>query len=66
VGRVSGFCCAMAKGKFHFVDIIESAGKIDSNFFDLTTSNIASNISNVKNMVVNNVTTGNVETIEVV
>ncbi len=56
----------MAKGKFHFVDIIESVGKIDSNFFDLTTSNIASNISNVNNMVVNNVTTGNVETIEVV
>ncbi len=66
MGRVSGFCCAMGKRKFHFVDIIESVGKIDSNFFDLTTANIASKISNVKNMVVNNVTTGNVETIEVV
>jgi len=59
----------MAKGKqrkLHFVDIIESVGKIDSNIFYLTTSNIAKNISNVKNIVVNNVTIGNVETIEVV
>jgi hypothetical protein len=54
------------QGKLHFVDIIESVGKVDSNFFDLTTSNIASNISNVKNMAVNKVTIGNVQTIEVV
>jgi len=59
----------MVKGKqrkLHFVDIIESVGKIDSNIFYLTTSNIAKNISNVKNIVVNIVTIGNVETIEVV
>jgi hypothetical protein len=54
------------QGKLHFVDIIESVGKVDSNFFDLTTSNIASNISNVKNTAVNKVTIGNVQTIEVV
>jgi hypothetical protein len=35
-------------GKFHFVDIIESVGKIDSNFFDLKTSNIDGKSSNVK------------------
>jgi hypothetical protein len=54
------------QGKLHFVDIIENVGEIDSNLFDLTTSNIASNISNVKSMSVNNVISGNVQTIEVV
>jgi hypothetical protein len=54
------------QGKLRFVDIIENVGKIDSNFFAFITSNIASNISNVKSMVVNNVTIGNVETIGVV
>jgi hypothetical protein len=45
VGRVEGFCCAMAKGKqgkFHVVDFVENTREIYSNFFDLIMSNIAS------------------------
>ncbi len=47
-----------AKGKqkeFHFIDVVESVGEINSNFFALTISNIASNNSNVESMVICNV-----------
>jgi hypothetical protein len=46
-----GFHYAMAerqKGALHVVDVVESVGGIDSNFFDLTTSNIVGNNSNVE------------------
>ncbi len=50
-GRMLGFHYAMAerqKGALHVVDVVESVGGIDSNFFDLTTSNIVGNNSNVE------------------
>ncbi len=34
------------------VDVAESVGRIDSNFYDLTMSNIVGNISNVENILV--------------
>ncbi len=69
VGRVHRFCCAMVEGEqreFHVVDIVENMGGINSNFFDLTTSNIANSNSNVENIVVDNVAVDNVARIEVV
>jgi hypothetical protein len=47
----------------HGVDVVESVGKIDSNFCDLTTSNIVGSNSNVENMVVGNLASNNVATI---
>jgi len=38
--------------KFHVVNIVESVGKIDSNFLIFTMSNIVGNSSNVESMVV--------------
>jgi len=52
--------------EFHVVDIVENMGGINSNFFDLTTSNIANSNSNVENIVVDNVAVDNVARIEVV
>jgi len=34
----------------HGIDVVESVGRIDSNFYDLTTSNIVGNCSNVENI----------------
>jgi hypothetical protein len=47
-----------AKGKqkeFHVIDVVESVGEINSNFFALTISNIVGNNSNVESMVMCNV-----------
>jgi hypothetical protein len=47
-----------AKGKqkeFHAIDVVESVGEINSNYYFLTMSNIDGNNSNVKNMVICNV-----------
>jgi hypothetical protein len=38
------------KGVLHGVDVVESVGEIDSNFYDLTPSNIVGNNSIVENM----------------
>jgi hypothetical protein len=51
------------KRQLHGVDVVKSVGRIDSNFFDLTTSNIVGNSSDVENMVVGNLAFGNVATI---
>jgi hypothetical protein len=40
------------KGVLHGVDVVESVSKIDSNFYDLTTSNIVGNNSDVENILV--------------
>lgn len=40
------------QGKFHVVEIV---GKINSNFFDLTTSNIFGNILDFESMTIDNV-----------
>ncbi len=61
-----GFHYAMAKGQkgaLHGVNIVESVGKIDSNFYELTTSNIVGNSSDVESMAVGNLASGNVATI---
>jgi hypothetical protein len=47
----------------HGVDVVESVGRIDSNFFDLTTSNIVGSRSNVESMAVGNLAFGNVAAI---
>jgi hypothetical protein len=47
------------KRELHGVHV-KSVGGIDSNFFDLITSNIASNSSNGENMAVGNLAFGNV------
>jgi len=47
----------MVKGKqreLHGVDVIENVGGIDSNFFDLTTSNIDGSNSDVEDMAIGN------------
>jgi hypothetical protein len=36
------------KGALHCVDVVESVGGIDSNFFDLTTSNTIGSSLNVE------------------
>jgi hypothetical protein len=54
------------QGKLHVVDVVENMGGINSNFFDLTTSNIATNNSDVENIIVSNVAVDNVAIIEVV
>jgi hypothetical protein len=36
------------KGVLHGVDVVESVGKIDSNFYELTTSNIVGSSSMLK------------------
>jgi hypothetical protein len=54
------------QGEFHDVDVVENMVGINSNFFDLTTSNIANSNSNVENIVVGNVAVDNVARIEVV
>jgi hypothetical protein len=51
------------QGKLH---VLENMGGITSNFFDLTTSNIANSNSNVENIVIGNVVVNNVAIIEVV
>jgi hypothetical protein len=38
------------EGVLHGVDVVKSVGRIDSNFYDLTTSNIIGNNSNVENI----------------
>jgi len=43
------------QGKFHVVDVVEIVGKINSNFFDLTTSNIAGNIFDFESTKIDNV-----------
>jgi hypothetical protein len=53
----------MAKGykrALHGVDVVENVGKIDSNFYELTTSNIVGSNSNFENMAVGNLAFGNV------
>ncbi len=53
----------MVKGKqreLYGVDVIESVGGIDSNFFDLTTSNIDGSNWDVESMVIGNLTSNNV------
>ncbi len=53
----------MVKGKqreLHGVDVIESVGGIDSNFFDLTTSNIDGSNWDVESMVIGNLASNNV------
>jgi len=37
----------MIERALHGVDVVENVGKIDSNFFDLTTSNIVGNNSDL-------------------
>jgi hypothetical protein len=47
-----------AKGKqkkFHAINVVESAGEINSNLFTLTMSNIVGNNSNVESMAICNV-----------
>jgi hypothetical protein len=44
----------------HGVDVIESVGGIDSNFFDLTTSNIDGSNWDVESMVIGNLASNNV------
>ncbi len=44
----------------HGVDVVESVGKIDSNFFDLTTSNIVGSNLDVENITVGNLAFSNV------
>jgi hypothetical protein len=46
------------KGVLHGVDVVESVGEIDSNFYDLTTSNIVGNNSVVENILVDTKTCG--------
>ncbi len=51
------------KGALHGVDVVESLGKIDSNFYELTTSNIVGSNSDVESMAVGNLASCNVATI---
>lgn len=63
-GRMLGFHYAMAerqKGALHVVDVVESVGGIDSNFFDLTTSNIVGNILDFESMAIDVATIKNVK-----
>jgi len=43
------------QGKSHVVDVVEIVGKINSNFFDLTTSNTVGNILDFESMAIDNV-----------
>jgi hypothetical protein len=43
------------QGKFHVVDVVEIVGKINSNFFDLTTSNMVGNILDFESTAIDNV-----------
>jgi hypothetical protein len=63
VGKVNSFCCALVEGELHDINVVENVGGIDSNFFDLITSNIVGNLLDVENMYFE---LGNVVTIEVV
>jgi len=47
----------------HGVDVVEIVGKIDSNFYELTTSNIVGSSSDVESMAIGNLASGNVATI---
>lgn len=58
-----GFCRAMVEGEQGKLHVLENMGEITSNFFDLTTSNIANSNSDV---VVGNAVVNNVAIIEVV
>lgn len=58
-----GFCRAMVEGEQGKLHVLENMGGITSNFFDLTTSNIANSNSDV---VVGNAVVNNVAIIEVV
>jgi hypothetical protein len=48
------------KRELHGVDVVESVGEIDSNCFDLTTSNIVGNSSDVESMVISNLASSHV------
>jgi len=51
------------KGALHGVDVVECLGKIDSNFYELTTSNIVGSNLDVESMAISNLAFGNVATI---
>ncbi len=63
VGKVNSFCCALVEGELHDINVVENVGGIDSNFFDLITSNIVGNLLDVESMYFE---LGNVVTLEVV
>jgi hypothetical protein len=49
------------QGKFHVFYVVEIVGKINSNFFDLTTSNIVGNILDFESMAIDVATIKNVK-----